>query len=531
MKKITTIQVFKWCTIVLCLVILTTDSFSNNFILPASVTTTNTCNCGDELLNESFETFKRIDGKDVPTDWKYTGQFTKDGNYVVCGSKIGLLTGAGSFSQESKNVVPGSKVTLNIYGGYHYFANHYFKLIFLDANGGELLTISQKLDKSISENGNKLKKYTLLGTAPEGTIKIKVMGTATGGHFKVDGACLKIEHPPVVCNDCEDNKLKNPSFEETQWIGNREVPKFWTGSTKFIKDAAYVVCGSKSALINYAAGYFYQDVKTSPGSKVTLKIWGGYHERKSQKFELLFYPATGNTPISSVSVDLDKSVYDLKGKLKRYTLEALSPPGTSYVQVRGSSNGDYFKVDAACLTIIESSLPVKLIGFKAANSEGSVKLLWSTASELNASSFEIEQSVTGASWQTVGEVAARGESSSVVTYDYLHQNPAAGTNLYRLKMIDSDNSFAYSSVVSVKVDGNADITLYPNPATDYITVTSSIGAVAYVKIFNHNGVLVKEVAAGGVNKIELGELKSGSYIVKISEISGVVTTRRIIVKK
>ena len=537
MKKITTNQSLTFLIIAFCLFAFKANSFGNNFTLPEAkaveVATTDNCGCnGNELLNGSFENYRQL-RKDVyvPTDWKYEGSFTLDNAYDVCGNFNGLLTGAGSFFQESANVVPGSKVTLTIYGGYHSFANHYFKLIFLGADGEELLVVDQKLDKSVSANGNKLKKYTLKGTAPEGTLKVKVLGTATGNWFKVDGACLNIEQPVYVCNDCEDNKLKNPSFEETQWSGNKEVPKDWVGSSRFVKDAGYVVCGSKNGLINAGSGSFYQDVKAAPGSKVTLKIWGGYHNNRNHKFELQFFAEGGTTPISSVSVNLNKSVEDLKGRLKLYKLDALSPAGTGFVRVLGSAEGDYFKVDAACLTIFGGSLPVKLIGFKAAKAENSVKLAWNTSAESNSRSFEIQQSGTGNNWQTVGEVAAKGESNSNTNYDFIHTNPAAGNNLYRLKMIDADNTFAYSSIVSVKVEGAAQIALYPNPATDYMTVTSSAGALSSVKIYTTNGVLVKNTAPDASNKIGLSDLKSGRYVVKINDISGAVTTKHIVIVK
>ncbi|MCE7040646.1 T9SS type A sorting domain-containing protein [Dyadobacter sp. CY312] len=535
MKKIATLQSLTFFIIAFCLFSVKTNSFGNNLTLAAATTadiaTTDNCNCnGNELLNSSFESYKQVKDVWVPTDWKYEGNFTLDNAYDVCGNYNGLLSGSGSFSQESANVVPGSKVTLNIYGGYHAFANHYFKLIFLGAGGEELLVVKQKLDKSLSENGNKLKKYTLIGTAPEGTLKVKVLGTATGNWFKVDVACLNIEQPAYVCNDCEDNKLKNPSFEETKSSDGKEVPKEWTGN-RFVKDGAYVVCGSKSGLINSGAGSFYQDVEALAGSKVTLKIWGGYHNKRNHKFELQFFAKGGSEPISSVSVELDKSVEELKGRLKQYKIDALSPVGTAFVRVVGSSTGDFFKVDAACLTIFGGSLPVKLVGFKAAKSENSVKLAWSTASESNSRSFEIQQSVTGNNWQTLGEVAAKGESSATANYDFVHNTPASGNNLYRLKMIDADNTFAYSSIVSVKFEGTSEIALYPNPATDYMTVKSSGATLSNVKIYNTSGVLVKNAAPDASNKIQLGDLKSGRYIVKINDISGAVTTKHIVVVK
>ena len=649
--------------------------FSNAGVNAAEALTTDNCGCtSNELSNGSFENAKN----GVPTDWQYEGKFITDTNYDVCGVDNGRLDGAGSFWQDAANVVPGSKVTLNIYGGYHNFKNHYFHLIFLGANDKLLLEVKKKLDVSVSQNNNKLTKYTLSDYAPAGTLKVRVKGSATGDYFKVDVACLNIEKPAVSCNDCSTNKLINPSFEETQTVSGKEVPKNWVGTSNFVKDAGFVVCGSKNGLVNGGSGSFYQDVKTTQGSKVRLKIWGGYHNFRNHKFELQFFSETGTSPLSTVSVNLDKSVEELNNKLKLYQLDGTAPAGTAYVRVLGSSTGDYFKVDAACLTIEESaecvackdnklvnpsfeqgatgwdkngggslstpekyavcgtkagfisgfatasqdiqvtpgsdvtlsiwgaynaksaqsfnliffnaqntqigsqgaavdqsvtgntpglkqyvvtkkapegtkfvrvqmysegsdfhfdnacltviggSLPVKLAEFKANKVEDAVKLEWNTTSESNSGLFEVQQSTTGKDWKVLGQVAAKGESNSIISYDFTDKKPASGTNLYRLKMIDLDETFAYSSIISVKVEGGADVSVYPNPATEYITISTSGDALSNVTIYNVNGQLVKRA---NTEKVELNGLAQGRYIVKVAHKSGAVTTKRIVVAR
>lgn len=311
------------------------------------VSVADNCTCsGGALSNGSFESFNK---NNVPNDWEYNGKLSVDNGYKVCGKYNGLLTGAGSFWQDTPNVVPGSTVNLVIWGGYHQSRNQYFKLIFLGVDNSVLLSVDKKLTKSVEENGGNLTKYSLSGVAPEGTLKVRVLGITEGDYLKVDMVCLDIQKPVVECGTCVSNKLLNPDFESTITSGGKEIPADWEG-VNFTKDAAYKVCGSKNGLIT-GAGSFYQDVPATTGSSVKLKIWAGYHTFKQQKIELLFFCAAGGSPISSVFVFLDKSVEDLGGKLKEYTLEGIAPLGTAYVRVKGSSNGDYFKVDNACLTI------------------------------------------------------------------------------------------------------------------------------------------------------------------------------------
>lgn len=504
-------------------------TLSGNFV--ADVTTTTDCSCNEqELVNGSFETSKKVNNRYVPTGWLYKGDFIRTTDYKVCGSYSALLTGSGSFHQDSENIVPASVVTLNIWGGYHNYQKQTFFLTFLGANDIELLVVSQKLNKYVSQAGGKLTQYTLTGVAPEGTLKVRIAGTSEGNYFKVDNACLEIVKPVISCDDCFDNKLQNPSFEQTETSAGQQVPVNWIGNN-FIKDAGYSICDAKNGLINSGGGSFHQDVVAAPGSSVNLKIWGGYHANRNHKFELQFFGESGSQPISTVSVDLDKSVDVLNGKLKMYKLDALSPAGTAYVRVRGSASGDYFKVDAACLTIRGGTLPVKLIGFKGVVSEDKVRLDWQTSSETNSSEFEIQHSTSGKTWQALSQVAAKGESEAVVKYDYTHTSPTYGENLYRLKMIDIDGTYTYSSIVSVKQGNGVIVTVFPNPTTDYVSIKSSRSDISSVVIYNADGGMVKNVPHGQLDKIDLRGLSSGSYFLRMYDSAGSVTTKRIELKK
>ncbi|TDE18521.1 T9SS type A sorting domain-containing protein [Dyadobacter psychrotolerans] len=660
---------------------LTTIPNDENITLETKAVTTDACACSSqELTNGSFETTKRVNGVDVPTDWNYSGNFRMTQDYDVCGTDNGLLTGAGSFWQDVENVVPGSLVTLNIWGGYHNKNGQFFKLIFLGKNGEELLVKEKELVKSVSQTGGILTKYTLSGTAPAGTLVIRVKGVATGDYFKVDAACLSIEKPAFDCKSCTANKLVNPSFETTKISGQKEVPTDWVG-VNFIKDAGFVVCDSKNGLVDNGAGSFYQDVRTTPLSKVTLKIWAGYHVFDDHKLELIFFSETSTKALATTTVYLDKSVEDLKNKLKQYTLMATAPAGTAYVRVKGSAGGNYFKVDAACLTIEEpaqcvactgnkltnpsfetttgwtksnsgtfttsdqyvvcgsksgfvsgattitqdiqnvnegsdvtltiwgaykaassqkfslyfynaqnamigsqgatvnqnltdnveglkqytvtqkapkgskfvrveissggsefrfdnacltitaGSLPVVLTDLKVVKAESSAKITWSTVSETNSREFEVQQSTTGNDWTTLGSVAAKGESKVTEDYEYIHLSPVAGNNLYRLKMIDADNTYSFSRIVSVKFENLSAVSVYPNPATDHIKVNAGTDQLSSVRIYNVGGVLVKDVTPASGSEVNLTGLAQGAYIVKINHLSGLTTTKRIQVVK
>ncbi len=98
------------------------------------------------------------------------------------------------------------------------------------------------------------------------------------------------------------------------------------------------------------------------------------------------------------------------------------------------------------------ALPVELEKFTAVTNNRSVSLRWTTRSENNSDHFEIERSIEGQIYSTIGSVAASGNSTSVREYEY-SDNDVQSFNkpiFYRLKIVDKDRSSKYSPVVSVR---------------------------------------------------------------------------------
>lgn len=117
------------------------------------------------------------------------------------------------------------------------------------------------------------------------------------------------------------------------------------------------------------------------------------------------------------------------------------------------------------------SLPLKLGDFTAAGKPAGIQLNWETITEQNTSHFDIERSSDGSSFTTIGQVTARGNSTDKQYYTFTDQQPAAGTNFYRLKMIDLDGSYTYSRIIAIKNStGLLSLQLFPNPATDVLQV-------------------------------------------------------------
>ena len=126
---------------------------------------------------------------------------------------------------------------------------------------------------------------------------------------------------------------------------------------------------------------------------------------------------------------------------------------------------------------VTSVLPVVLVQFIASkNSDGTNELLWTTSQEENSSYFDVQRSADGGNWQSIGTVAAKGNSSVASNYTFVDAHPMSSINYYRLKMVDLDGKFAYSKVVSVNTGASTEsLVIYNNPFTDMIRLKLNTG--------------------------------------------------------
>jgi hypothetical protein len=105
-------------------------------------------------------------------------------------------------------------------------------------------------------------------------------------------------------------------------------------------------------------------------------------------------------------------------------------------------------------------LPLDLLSFEIMNTNGLLFLQWSTASEVNVSHFEVEQSTDGLTFVSVGSVNAGKALYSFVL------NEIAACSFYRLKMVDFDNTVQYSQIIENKNVELLHLNIYPNPSVN-----------------------------------------------------------------
>lgn len=174
-------------------------------------------------------------------------------------------------------------------------------------------------------------------------------------------------------------------------------------------------------------------------------------------------------------------------------------------------------------------LPVTLTRFTAVAEGKAVLLAWATTEETNSDRFEIERSSDGKKWGRIGTVASSGESKVLVNYSYADNAPLAGENLYRLKMVDKDDTYAYSAIRNVQIKGEA-IKPYPNPVSDKLRI-DSYTKVKEVSVKNAAGQYLLQIQKVSSDGIDVSRLAPGVYIVTLALFDGTISTHKVAVTR
>ena len=206
-----------------------------------------------------------------------------------------------------------------------------------------------------------------------------------------------------------------------------------------------------------------------------------------------------------------------------YYLQAVSNDGREAAKPLTAPAGYYhFRVN--------EDVPVELLSFNAESAGDSVKLRWSTASELNCRGFVIERTLSGVEFAEIGYVGGNGNSVNISRYEFTDRITQGGEYTYRLKQVDFDGK--ENILASTKVEaGPLEYVLeqnYPNPFNPVTRINFTIPRTkenfnpVQLKIFDALGsevaVLVNERKTAGSYSIEFeaGSLPSGIYYYRLT---------------
>ena len=185
-------------------------------------------------------------------------------------------------------------------------------------------------------------------------------------------------------------------------------------------------------------------------------------------------------------------------------------------------------------------LPIKLESIAAEAKDCKVQVRWNVSQEINTSKYVVERSNNGTQFEKTGELLALNNIEGGA-YTFEDKTPIAGAGYYRIKILEKDGSYIYSSIVTVKnscTTNEKHIALYPNPVknkTVNISVNSLFGGTIIVNFVSLTGQVIRKEKIvfniGNTYKIlQLNEFAKGIYLVRIIDDNGnEVSTQKLIV--
>jgi len=199
------------------------------------------------------------------------------------------------------------------------------------------------------------------------------------------------------------------------------------------------------------------------------------------------------------------------------------------VSLAGLTNTFYIASINAGMT----PLPVTFLSFTATVEHADVVLNWSTGQEINNDYFIIQRSADGRGWEDLQQVAGTGTTNAATAYSAYDQSPLAGRSYYRLMIKDRDGAMSYSSVSSVSFNSKtAVLSIFPNPAVNYLTISFPAPARYEVTLLNEIGqTLSLNISGNGSDTVlNVSAMKPGIYFVRVNS-GGMVDTRKVMIRR
>lgn len=186
-----------------------------------------------------------------------------------------------------------------------------------------------------------------------------------------------------------------------------------------------------------------------------------------------------------------------------------------------------FAVGAA----VSIALPVNCIDFKVSKMGNAAHLQWKVTDETNNAGFEIERSMDGINFNSIGFVPADPINAGAYSFD---DNNIAGYNniYYRLRQKDIGGNYKYICTVlrfSSNTKGFDISNVYPNPGHDeaYINIVSDRSVKLNIEYINTSGVVVNrqvEQVQNGSSRIQLKihAIAAGVYFIRFRDENGML---------
>ena len=377
--------------------------------------------------------------------------------------------------------------------------------------------VTGELNMQPSKTNNLISYFTIKPSANIGDTLTTVYNISTANTSQTDSFYMIIEGGIAPAN----GQRATPSLTQAQVAAGKDIV-YTIGFKNTGNDTAYNVVITDT-LSNLLQANTLQMVASSHTCRTTVK-------GNLVTFELL------NINLTKVATNNLKSMGFVSFKVKpKTTLVAgniITNKANTYYNYRAAQS-------STSTTIIKGILPVKIMMFEASltpQKEGlrnwSVLNKWQTATEINVSHFNIQRSINGKEFITIGKVNA-GKSN----YEFIDNKlPITNEKLtlnYRLEIVDKDGSKTYSDIKRVTLNEKQDtrnIIIYPNPTKTTVNIECKNAKELLVTDYLGKIVMSKKIVNNQYSTINVQQYSKGLYFVKLVLNNGEIKIEKLIVE-
>jgi len=264
--------------------------------------------------------------------------------------------------------------------------------------------------------------------------------------------------------------------------------------------------------------------QNQPGSNVKIRLYISKAE----------FDALDADPLSGISGISDLKILKNSDPCSSAAVAATTMITPTYAEAHGTNGymlqGDISGFSSFYFGSSNITLPLDLLTFSGSLQNNSTVLLkWKTENEINTSNFLVERSIDGNVFNAIGTISANGNNNgSVFNYSFADVDAANQQSLllyYRLKIVDRDGSFKYSSIITISLaDITGKLTVSPNPVVGEAKINISApadGSIEWKLIDNTGRIILQNaeyVRKGNGNSftINMNKLSRGSYYLSVS---------------
>jgi hypothetical protein len=190
------------------------------------------------------------------------------------------------------------------------------------------------------------------------------------------------------------------------------------------------------------------------------------------------------------------------------------------ITIRSRSPRDIIFDDFSLGEIAAAPLPVTFKGIVARSQNSLVTVQWDVADEIDVKGYQVERSTNGLQFEAIGFVDAHGKPF----YSYTDAQAGNGTVFYRVKSVDIDGSFKYSSIVRVSNKRSTTLKLFPVPAQNEVTLQHErIMGNTVITLTTADGRAIKQIRATSgtyLTPVSLAGLQPGLYLLRLEDGQG-----------